>query len=123
MSNTEKPAIVKVEQVLASMASGDRYTAQEIARRVSGSIPNVRRLLNECVARRTISTALCGRRNVYWRATAGEGCANVLAPGWSQAVLQGYDAERRRFRDLCMAGRRPALSDSENGNVGSEKRD
>lgn len=123
MSNTEKHAIVTIEQVLASMASGERYTAHEIARRLTSSIPNVRRLLTECVARRTISMALSGKRNVYWLATKGDACANVLVPGRSQAVLQGYDAERRRFRDLCMTGRRPALSEGENGKVGSKKHD
>jgi len=71
------------------------------------TVPNTHVLMTECAARRKVSVALVRKRNVYSLATAEELAAQIGAdlPGWSRAVLRGYDAANRRFQDLCVASR------------------
>lgn len=111
MTKAEKAGVATVEDVLASMTPGERYTVNDIARRLKVTVPTAKVLVNGCVARRKVSVALVRSRNLYLLATAEELAAQVRAdlPGWPREVLQGYDAANRRFQSLCLATRKSVL--------------
>jgi hypothetical protein len=111
MGNAEKQVVVLVESVMSGMVAGERHSLHEIARRVNAAVPNVQKVLAECVATGSVNRTFAGKRHVYWLAAEGEAVAagRIVPPLWSQATLQGYDAEHRRFRALCMTARSAVL--------------
>ena len=110
MGKAEKRVVVSAEDVMGGMVAGERYTLHDIARRVNGAIPNVQAVLTECVARRAVRKANAGKRHVYVLVTTEEAARDARTPVWPQAILQGYDAEHRRFRELCMTAHSTVLS-------------
>lgn len=68
----EKQALVVAENVMENMIGGERHSLHEIAGRVNGRVPNVQKVLAECVAIGSVNRAFAGRRHVYWLAAEGE---------------------------------------------------
>ncbi|CAE6845261.1 hypothetical protein R75461_07220 [Paraburkholderia nemoris] len=92
------------------MTPGTPYTGQQVARLTGYSLPEVQRVLSGCVARGIVRQTRDDRHSVYRVPTEEEilrAGVQMLGHALPQTILQGYDAEHRRFREMCMASRRP----------------
>ena len=103
MGKAEKQVVVSAEDVMGGMVVGERHSLHEIARGLNAGVPNVQKVLAECVSTGSVKRTFAGRRHLYWLAAEGEAVAarRGVSPLWSQATLQGYDAGNRRFRELA----------------------
>ena len=105
----QKPALTPAK-VLACMAPGTTYTVSQVARLLGTRPPEAQRLLSGCVVRGKVKEAREDRRRVYRVPTEDElrrERDRVTRSALSQGTLQGYEAEHRRFQELCMTTRRP----------------
>ncbi|CAE6858601.1 hypothetical protein R75461_07858 [Paraburkholderia nemoris] len=123
MAKGEQRLVITPAKVLACMTPDTTYTLVQIARLIGIGPPEAQRMLSACVAKGSVKELRDGKRAAY-RLRTDEDIrhereraerSNTLPQG----VLQGYDAEHRRFREMCMASRRP-LSGRANGKDDSE---
>jgi hypothetical protein len=100
--------IVKEQGKSSGMGNAEKQVVVSVE---NAAVPNVQKVLAECVATGSVNRTFAGKRHVYWLAAEGEAVAagRIVPPLWSQATLQGYDAEHRRFRALCMTARSAVL--------------
>ncbi|SIO72580.1 hypothetical protein SAMN05444172_9029 [Burkholderia sp. GAS332] len=110
MTKGKEKLVITPATVLACMTPGTRYTLPQIARLGGTNTAEVTRLLSGLILRGAVKQTSDGKHNIYCVQTEDEirqererAASHIL----SQGVLQGYEAEHRRFRELCMAARTP----------------
>jgi hypothetical protein len=114
ISSSRQAETVAHEELIGAIVQNYRYTQDEICDLLHDSPRSaVRDALHALVAKGVIWRDSVSHSRVKYALLEGDALREAIerktkrsaSPAWMHANLAGYDAEQRRFRELCMKTR------------------